>query len=164
MIKFNLLYEAAGKQLKEAQIKEITCIRIIKDVNDKYFLEAKTIDNQTIVVMVNANENIKRIIKEKFGVKIGEKSCVFTSKQVWSKWEDRTRVYIDPFNGERIRFCYQIRNDGKRVQVRHGALKARSSCNFAAGDEFNLNIGEEIALNRLIVKIIQSKMESKNKM
>lgn len=55
---------------------------------------------------------------------------------------------------------YEIRNNGKRVQVRSGSTKAFASCDETKGDKFDYKFGKNLALNRLIIKRIAEGLES----
>ena len=48
-------------------------------------------------------------------------------ERVWSNWEE-TRVVFYDMNDKKTGITLRFRNNGKKVQVRSGALKAESSC------------------------------------
>lgn len=66
-------------------------------------------------------------------------------------------TFID-IRGDEKTIKYQYRDNGKRVQVRSGALKACSSCYNE--DEFSLSSGLELAEMRLIVKYLDNQVKS----
>ena len=84
------------------------------------------------------------------------------TKRTWSKWYLNEIRFTD-INGKDIKgdektIKYQYRDNGKRVQVRSGALKAGSSCYDE--DEFSLSSGLELAKMRLVVKYLDNQVKS----
>ena len=84
-------------------------------------------------------------------------------KPKWSVWEIAYYYYVDPFSKSKKDLKFEYRHNGKRVQVRSGALSAMASCNEEEGDKFDLEFGLRLAAKRLIVKKIASEVESKAK-
>lgn len=66
-------------------------------------------------------------------------------------------TFID-IRGDEKTIKYQYRDNGKRVQVRSGALKAGSSCYDK--DEFSLSSGLGLAEMRLVVKYLDNQVKS----
>ena len=78
-------------------------------------------------------------------------------EKVWSNWED-TRVLFYDINDKETVITLGFRNNGKKVQVRSGALKAESSCH--SEDRFDFDKGFELATKRLIVKYLDNQVKS----
>ena len=78
-------------------------------------------------------------------------------ERVWSNWEE-TRVTFYDMNDKKTGITIRFRNNGKKVQVRSGALKAESSCH--SEDRFDLDKGFELATKRLIVKYLDNQVKS----
>lgn len=83
-------------------------------------------------------------------------------KHKWTKWEQNVACFTDPFDQSpsNIILAFSYRHNGKRVQVRSGALSAVASCNEEEGDKFDLNIGISIALKRLVIKWLSHRLEA----
>lgn len=84
-------------------------------------------------------------------------------KPKWSVWKIAYYYYVDPFSKSKKDLKFEYRHNGKRVQVRSGALSAMASCNEEEGDKFDLEFGLRLAAKRLVVKKIASEVESKAK-
>lgn len=84
-------------------------------------------------------------------------------KPKWSVWKIAYYYYVDPFSKSKKDLKFEYRHNGKRVQVRSGALSAMASCNEEEGDKFDLQFGLNLAAKRLVVKKIASEVESKAK-
>lgn len=80
------------------------------------------------------------------------------AKRTWSKWNLTHELTFIDIKGDEKTIKYQYRNNGKRIQVRSGALKAGSSCYDE--DEFSLSSGLELAEKRLIVKYLDNQVKS----
>ena len=78
-------------------------------------------------------------------------------ERVWSNWEE-TRVSFYDMNDKKTLIVLRFRNNGKKVQVRSGALKAESSCH--SEDRFDFDKGFMLAKKRLIVKYLDHQVES----
>lgn len=79
-------------------------------------------------------------------------------KRNWSDWSlTHELTFIDIKGDEKTIKC-QYRDNGKRVQVRSGILKAGSSCYDE--DEFSLSSGLELAELRLVVKYLDNQVKS----
>ena len=79
-------------------------------------------------------------------------------KRTWSKWNLTHELTFIDIKGDKKTIKYQYRNNGKRIQVRSGALKAGSSCYDE--DEFSLSSGLELAEMRLVVKYLDNQVKS----
>ena len=62
---------------------------------------------------------------------------------------------MDPFSRREKLLVYNVRTNGKRVQVKYKEIKASASCNIEAGDEFSYEFGKNLAERRLIAKLIE---------
>ena len=78
-------------------------------------------------------------------------------ERVWSNWEDTRVLFYDIKDKETV-ITLGFRNNGKKVQVRSGALKAESSCH--SEDRFDFDKGFMLAKKRLIVKYLDHQVES----
>ena len=78
-------------------------------------------------------------------------------EKVWTDWKEERIGFYD-INDNLVSIKIRYRNNGKKVQVRSGALKAESSC--CKEDIFDLDKGLTLAINRLIVKYIDSQVKS----
>ncbi len=101
--------------------------------------------------------------KEYWSIKRIYDKYIAKKKLKWSDWKVRYFYYTDPFYGEKRKLKFEYRCNGKRVQVRSGALSAMASCNDEAGDKFDFKFGLGLAMKRLIIKKIASEVESKAK-
>lgn len=84
-------------------------------------------------------------------------------KYIWTDWEECMLYFNDPFDrcGDCItRIKCEVRSNGKRIQVRSGALSAMASCNEDCGDKFNFDKGVELAGKRLILKWLSNRLEA----
>jgi hypothetical protein len=84
-------------------------------------------------------------------------------KYIWTDWEECMLYFNDPFDwycNRVIRIKCKVRSNGKRVQVRSGALSAMASCNEDCGDKFNFDKGVELAGKRLILKWLSNRLEA----
>lgn len=79
-------------------------------------------------------------------------------KRAWSKWSLPFEMTFFDIRGGKKTIKYQYRDNGKRIQVRSGALKVGSSCYDE--DEFSLSSGLELAEKRLIVKYLDNQVKS----
>ena len=79
-------------------------------------------------------------------------------KRTWSDWSLAHELTFMDIKGDEKIIKYQYRDNGKRVQVRSGALKADSSCYDE--DEFSLSSGLELAEMRLVVKYLNNQVKS----
>ena len=82
-------------------------------------------------------------------------------KHKWTDWKKSFIYFTDPFDpfARSIKIAYEFRDNGKRVQVRSGALSATASCNEEE-DIFNLGVGVSIAIKRLIIKWLSYRLEA----
>ena len=78
-------------------------------------------------------------------------------ERVWSNWKE-TRVAFYDMNDKKTGITIRFRNNGKKVQVRSGALKAESSCH--SKDRFDFDKGFELATKRLVVKYLDNQVKS----
>ena len=79
-------------------------------------------------------------------------------KRAWSDWSLAHELTFMDIKGDEKTIKYQYRDNGKRVQVRSGVLKAGSSCYDE--DEFSLSSGLELAEMRLVVKYLDNQVKS----
>lgn len=138
--------------MRESKIDRINALGDMKfsDVMAAAFEEdiAKIL---TEICMLLASDDMKVEKKEK------------PKKLKWSNWEIGYYCYSDPFSGIKKKLKFEYRHNGKRVQVRSGALNAMASCNDECGDKFNFSFGLNLAAKRLMIKKIASEVESKAK-
>ena len=66
-------------------------------------------------------------------------------ERIWSNWGEARIAFYD-MNDEKIGITLRYRNNGKKVQVRSGTLKAESACQST--DTFDFNKGFELATKR----------------
>lgn len=78
-------------------------------------------------------------------------------ERIWSDWKD-TKIAFYDMNDKKVNIILRYRDNGKKVQVRSGALKAESSCH--SDDIFNFRKGFELATKRLIVKYLDNQVKS----
>lgn len=90
---------------------------------------------------------------EKYFEKVEEQK-----KGEWGNWVSSGATYSDPFDNEERTLCYEVRDNDKKVQVRSGDFKAEATC--CDDDEFDFDKGRELAVRRLIAKIISACVEN----
>ena len=78
-------------------------------------------------------------------------------ERIWTKWED-VRIGFHDMNDKMVSIVLRHRNNGKKVQVKCGALKSESSC--YSEDTFDFDKGFELATKRLIVKYLDNQVKS----
>lgn len=118
----------------------------------------KYIASNYIIVEDYKNGNPAIIIKDYLTLYTKQK------KYIWTDWEECMLYFNDPFDrcGDCIaRIKCRVRSNGKRVQVRSGALSAMASCNEECGDKFDFDKGVELAGKRLILKWLSNRLEAK---
>lgn len=81
-------------------------------------------------------------------------------KYKWGDWKEVYTYFMDPFSRREKLLVYNVRTNGKRVQVEFDGVKAMASCNIEAGDEFDYKFGRELAERRLIAKLIEKRANS----
>lgn len=111
-------------------------------------------------------EDIAKILTEIYTLLVSDDMKVEEEnpkKPKWSVWKVAYYHYVDPFSKSKKDLKFEYRHNGKRVQVRSGALSAMASCNEEEGDKFDLKFGLRLAAKRLVVKKIASEVESKAK-
>lgn len=81
-------------------------------------------------------------------------------KYEWGKWKEGYTFFMDPFSRREKLLVYNVRTNGKRVQVEFDGVKAMASCNIEAGDQFDYKFGRELAERRLIAKLIEKRANS----
>lgn len=109
-------------------------------------------------------ENIAKILTEIYTLLVSDDMKVEKKnlkKPKWSVWKIAYYYYVDPFSKSKKDLKFEYRHNGKRVQVRSGALSAMASCNEE--DKFDLGFGLRLAAKRLVVKKIASEVESEAK-
>lgn len=78
-------------------------------------------------------------------------------ERIWTKWEE-VRIGFHDMNDKMVSVVLRHRNNGKKVQVKCGALKSESSCH--SEDTFDFDKGFELATKRLIVKYLDNQVKS----
>lgn len=78
-------------------------------------------------------------------------------ERIWTKWEE-VRIGFHDMNDKMVSVVLRYRNNGKKVQVKCGALKSESSCH--SEDTFDFDKGFELATKRLIVKYLDNQVKS----
>ena len=110
-------------------------------------------------------EDIAKILTEIYTLLVSDDMNVEKKnlkKPKWSVWKIAYYYYVDPFSKSKKDLKFEYRHNGKRVQVRSGALSAMASCNEEE-DKFDLGFGLRLAAKRLVVKKIASEVESEAK-
>lgn len=138
--------------IKKLKIDDVLINKFNKDKK-----RVKYIASNYIIVEDCKNGKPAIIIKGCYGLYTKQK------KYIWTDWEECMLYFNDPFDrcGDCItRIKCGVRSNGKRVQVRSGALSAMASCNEDCGDKFNFDKGVEIAGKRLILKWLSNRLEA----
>lgn len=78
-------------------------------------------------------------------------------KRTWSEWWIK-EIHFTDINDNRKTGFYRYRSNGKKVQVRCGALKAEATC--CKDDVFDFEKGLALAKSRLIVKYLDNQVKS----
>lgn len=131
-------------KLKDGTYKSI-------DVNlgvEKYKSLCKENDITRSVPVLITQEHINKLDKE------------MKPKYKWGDWKEVYTYFTDPFSRIEKLLVYNVRTNGKRVQVEFDGVKAMASCNIEAGDEFDYKFGKELAERRLIAKLIEKRANS----
>lgn len=131
-------------KLKDGTYKSI-------DVNlgvEKYKSLCKENDITRSVPVLITQEHINKLDKE------------MKPKYKWGDWKKVYTYFMDPFSRIEKLLVYNVRTNGKRVQVEFDGVKAMASCNIEAGDEFDYKFGKELAERRLIAKLIEKRANS----
>lgn len=81
-------------------------------------------------------------------------------KYKWGDWTEGYTYFMDPFSRREKLLVYNVRTNGKRVQVEFDGVKAMASCNIEAGDQFDYKFGRELAERRLVAKLIEKRANS----
>lgn len=116
----------------------------------------KYIASNYIIVEDCKNGKPAIIIKGCYGLYTKQK------KYIWTDWEECMLYFNDPFCCNHvISIKCEVRSNGKRVQVKSGALSAMASCNEDYGDKFDFDKGVELAGKRLFLKWLSYKLEAK---
>lgn len=130
-------------------------VLVNKASKDKKYV--KYIASNYIIVEDCKNGKPAIIIKGCYGLYTKQK------KYIWTDWEECMLYFNDPFDrcGDCVtRIKCRVRSNGKRIQVRSGALSAMASCNEDCGDKFNFDKGVELAGKRLILKWLSNRLEA----
>lgn len=77
-------------------------------------------------------------------------------KRIWSKWSVMYNNRLIDINGKERYFIYQVRENGKMVQVKCGLFKAEATC--CKDDTFDFDKGLALAEKRLIVKLLNNQV------
>lgn len=75
-------------------------------------------------------------------------------KRAWSKWELRSIYFRHPFDDMSCAMNVEMRENGKKVQVRFDYLRAEASC--YKDDKFNVSKGFDLAKRRLVIKLLSN--------
>lgn len=78
-------------------------------------------------------------------------------KRAWSEWEHIVIGFCNLNKKYEDKFA-MIRNNVKKVQVRLGALRSESTCH--KDDKFCYATGKDIAIKRLILKILKNNLDA----
>lgn len=78
-------------------------------------------------------------------------------KRAWTIWELRTVTFLNPFNGISCAINVQMRENGKKVQVRFDHFKAEASC--YKDDKFDVSKGFDLAKRRLVIKLLDNEVK-----
>ena len=138
--------------IKKLKIDDVLINKINKDKK-----RVKYIASNYIIVEDCKNGNPAIMLKECFTLYTKQK------KYIWTDWEECIFYFNDPFDrfcDRAIRIKCEVRSNGKRIQVRSGALSAMASCNENCGDKFDFDKGVEIAGKRLILKWLSNRLEA----
>lgn len=131
-------------KLKDGTYKSI-------DVNlgvEKYKSLCKENDITRSVPVLITQEHINKLDKK------------MKPKYKWGDWKKVYTYFMDPFSRIEKLLVYNVRTNGKRVQVEFDGVKAMASCNIEAGDEFDYKFGKKLAERRLIAKLIEKRVNS----
>lgn len=131
-------------KLKDGTYKSI-------DVNlgvEKYKSLCKENDIKRSVPVLIKQEYVNKLDKE------------MKPKYEWGDWKEGYTYFMDPFSRREKLLVYNVRTNGKRVQVEFDGVKAMASCNIEAGDQFDYKFGRELAERRLIAKLIEKRANS----
>lgn len=131
-------------KLKDGTYKSI-------DVNlgvEKYKSLCKENDIKRSVSVLITQEYVNKLDKE------------MKPKYKWGDWKEGYTYFMDPFSRREKLLVYNVRTNGKRVQVEFDGVKAMASCNIEAGDQFDYKFGRELAERRLIAKLIEKRANS----
>lgn len=138
--------------IKKLKVDDVLINKINKDKK-----RVKYIASNYIIVEDYKNGNPAIIIKDYF--------TLYTKckKYIWTDWEECMLYFNDPFCCNVISIKCEVRSNGKRVQVKSGALSAMASCNEDYGDKFDFDKGVELAGKRLILKWLSYTLEAQFK-
>lgn len=78
-------------------------------------------------------------------------------KNKWTRWRITDPIEIEDIEGNKRWFCYSVRSNGKKVQVKKDNLRAEATC--CKDDTFNFAIGMKLAEKRLIVKFLKQQVD-----
>lgn len=94
---------------------------------------------------------------EKYFEKCEEPEIREKKVRIWSNWYATKPIKIIDIEGNERHFSYLMRNNGKKVQVRRGNLRAEATC--CKEDKFALSVGLKLAEKRLIVKFLKQQVD-----
>lgn len=77
-------------------------------------------------------------------------------KNNWTEWGNDNISFYD-MDDKVVTIDILYRDNGKKVQVKHGSYKAESTCNKE--DTFDFDKGFELAIKRLIVKYLDGQVK-----
>lgn len=79
-------------------------------------------------------------------------------KRAWSKWKSSEITFENPLTMKEDTYNVRYRDNGKKVQIRSCGYKAEATC--CNGDRFIFSVGYELALRRLIVKMLRGQVDA----
>lgn len=78
--------------------------------------------------------------------------------RVWTIWEPTMIHFRNPFTTEYCSVGIEMRENGKKIQVRYKNIRAEASCHKE--DEFSASRGFELAKRRLILKLLYDELKN----
>lgn len=164
MLQENIKEYCKNKEKKGKEMFTIKDLKVgdkLKVKGDNIILIIRYIDLENRYILVSFGSGEPYLIRDttlRFYEKYKEhKKLKWTE---WTEWKKGVAVYTNPFNEMQVVLPYEIRNNGKCVQVRSGSTKAFASCDETKGDKFDYKFGKDLALNRLIIKRISEGLEA----
>lgn len=129
-----------------------------EEMVQKYFPSfSKEVQTEMVNDLIKQNKELKEFYDDLMNTE-GLMSINTMAKRTWSNWSLAHELTFIDIKGNEKTIKYQYRDNGKRVQVRSGVLKAGSSCYDE--DEFSLSSGLVLAEMRLVVKYLDNQVKS----
>ena len=144
-------------------VKRLEINDVIIDKVNKIRKRVKYIASNYIIAEDCKNGHPSIIVKDRLELLYTKRK-----KYVWTDWKKADIYFNDPFNKDdifelEIHIECEVRSNGKRVQVRSGALSAMASCNEDCGDKFDFDKGMNIAARRFVLKWLSNRLEAQLK-